>query len=230
MPAAPAEILLVIPVLGRPSRAQPLFDSATAATSVSHRIMFLCSPGDLMQQRACSATGAEVELVPWDADEGADWARKINHAYRISDEPWLLLGADDLYFHPGWDSEALMVGEQSGADVVGTNDLHNPRVIAGRHSTHPLVRRRYADGFGTFERPGQVVSEAYDHQFVDDELVLTAQCRGRWAFARKSVVEHLHPYFGKAEMDNTYKKAFRATRGDQLLFQERRRALMKALS
>lgn len=220
-----SEVLIIVPVLGRPERAKAVYRSATEATDVPWRMMFLCSPGDLMEQRACSETGAEVELVHWDPDPGGDWARKVNHAYRISEEPWLLLGADDLRFHAGWASEAIRVGEETGAGVVGTNDLSNPRVKAGLHSTHPLVNRRYADIFGTIDGPRQVVSEVYDHQFCDDEIVLTAKRRDRWAFARGSVVEHLHPYFGKAKMDDTYKRAFRATRADQRMFAERRKLI-----
>lgn len=218
---------IVIPVLGRPKRAAAVYESASA-TTVPHEITFACSPGDKRQIEACDATGAWVFVSDWRPDR-ADWARKINAVYRDhSDAPWLLLGADDLTFHPGWAEAALEVGERTGAGVVGTNDLSNPRVIAGRHSTHPLVRRSYADDLGTIDGPGQVVAEVYDHQFADDELVATAQRRHKWAFARGAHVEHLHPYFGKGAMDATYRKALRATRADQQLFSERRRLIARS--
>lgn len=119
----------------------------------------------------------------------------------------------------------MEVAEATGAGVIGTNDLGNPRVLAGRHSTHPLVSRRYANEMGTLDGPGQVVAEVYDHQYCDDELVLTAQRRAEWAFAREAVVEHLHPFFGKAEMDATYDKAIAKTADDRATFMRRRRQL-----
>jgi hypothetical protein len=219
-----AELLIILPVLARPARARRVFESARAATDVPHRILFLCSPFDRAEWRACRKTGADVLTVEWQPGRG-DWARKINHAYRGSEEPWLFLGADDLDFKRGWAGEAMAVAQETGCGVIGTNDLGNPRVLAGRHSTHPLVSRRYADELGSIDGPGEIVHEGYDHQYCDDELVLTAQRRAEWAFAAESVVEHLHPFFKKALMDATYAKATRETAADRRLFLSRRRLI-----
>lgn len=218
-----AELLIILPVLARPARALQVFDSARAATDVRHRILFVCSPGDDEEIDACRRTPGDVLVVDWEAGPG-DWARKINVAYRGSREPWLFLGADDLEFHRGWAGVAMEYAE-NGYGVIGTNDLGNPRVLQGRHSTHPLVSRRYADELGTIDGPGQVVYEGYDHQYCDDELVLTAQRRAEWAFARGAVVEHLHPFFHKAPMDATYEKALRQTSADAARFMRRRRLI-----
>ena len=80
---------------------------------------------------------------------------------------------------------------------------------------------------GTFDGSGAVFSEAYDHQWVDNEFLELAKRRGKWAFAERSVVEHLHPVWGLAEWDDTYNKAFRETTEDQALFARRQR-LMQA--
>lgn len=219
-----AELLIILPVLARPARAIQVFDSARAATDVRHRILFVCSPFDWNEKAACARTSADVLTVDWEPGPG-DWAKKINAAYRGSNEPWLFLGADDLDFHRGWAGEAMEVAEASGAGVIGTNDLGNPRVVRGKHSTHPLVSRRYADELGTIDGPGAVVHEGYDHQYCDDELVLTAQRRDEWAFAKGAIVEHLHPFFNKAPMDATYEKALRQTSADAMRFSRRRRLI-----
>lgn len=217
-------IAIVIPVLGRPQRAAAVFASVEQATTVEHRVAFVCSPFDWNEHAACAATGADVFVVEWEPDR-ADWAKKINHVYRRTDEDWVFLAADDLRFHKGWDVAALQAHVETDARVIGTNDLANPRVIRGEHSTHTLVHRSYADALGTIDGPGEIVSEAYDHQFCDDELVLTAKRREEWAFASASVVEHLHPYFRKGKMDETYKKATRATREDSRVFADRKRRI-----
>ena len=59
----------------------------------------------------------------------------------------MFAGADDLNFHPGWDTAALAVMD-GWVQVVGTNDLLNPYVTAGLHATHYLVDRRYLDDVG----------------------------------------------------------------------------------
>jgi hypothetical protein len=106
--------------------------------------------------------------------------------------------------------------------VIGTNDLGNPTVMAGKHSTHPLVARWYADEHGTVDGPGRVVTEAYGHQWTDTELVQTAMSRGAWVFAADSHVRHAHPFWTKGPMDATYEKGMASSREDQRLFARRK--------
>lgn len=215
-------ILIAIPVLARPTRAAKVVASIQAATKTAHRILFLCSLGDQREITACRETGADVDVFPLKAGPG-DWAKKLNYAISGSDEPWIFLGADDLEFHRGWDRAALKVALATGAGVIGTNDLGNPRVLRGTHSTHSLLRRSYAE-LGAFDG-GPILFEGYDHQYPDDELVATAKWRGAWAFAADSEVEHLHPYFKKSPWDETYRKALKEGRRDRVLFTHRRRLL-----
>lgn len=215
------ELLLVFPVLERPWRVSELAENAWRTTDVKHRVLFVVSPSDVATQQEVERLRAvDLLVAPFEPGPG-DWARKINLAYSLSDEPWIFTGADDLRFYPHWASRGIGAGEFFDVGVVGTNDLHNPRVLSRQHATHSLVHRRYADEFGTVDGPGRVVAECYDHQYVDDELVRTARSRDQWYFEAGSVVEHLHPYFGGAEMDPTYEKALRATKADAELFRSR---------
>jgi hypothetical protein len=221
-------IAILVPVLARPLRAAELVRSIEENTEVPHRVLFLCSPDDSEQLAASRQTGAIVVVVDWRPGAG-DFARKINLGFELTPEDeFVQIGADDLVFHPGWDTEALRVASVTGAGVIGTNDLHNPNVLRHSSSTHPFVRRAYIDEWGgTFDDSGRVLCELYDHQYVDDELVQTAIVRGQWAFAESSIVEHLHPYQGNAEMDSTYKKALRGTIADRTLYRRRMRVMRR---
>lgn len=216
-----SQIVVLIPVLGRPKQCSAVFESVRENSADEHRVLFLCSPYDIDATVACFETEARVEVVPWKAGPG-DWARKINYGLAKTKEPYLLLGATDLKFHPGWDTAALEVAEQDYG-VVGTNDLGNATVMRGHHSTHPLCSRQYANEWGTCDERNLLVHEGYAHQWVDTELVETAKIRGQWAFARGSVVEHLHPFWHKGEMDATYEKALSTSREDHRYFIQRRR-------
>lgn len=220
---------VLIPVLGRPQAIAPLADSIVTTSFVPVAIVFLCSPDDEEATEECVRLAhafhqIRVRSVAWPAGAG-DWAKKINLGYLETRAPFLLLGATDLRFHRGWDAEALRVAEAENAGVIGTNDLGNPTVMRGAHSTHPLVRRSYIDEQGTIDEPGKILHEGYEHQWVDTELVATAKARGRWAFADGSHVEHLHPIWGKGVMDETYEKALASTsaRRDQRLYARRSR-------
>jgi glycosyltransferase involved in cell wall biosynthesis len=216
-----ADVVVIVPVLRRPHRVGPLLDSITAATDDgAWRMLFVASPEDEAEQQAVKAEGGDLLVIDQPNAPG-DWARKINAGYRATTEPLMLLGGDDMDFHPGW-LEAAKAAMCQTTGVVGTNDLHNGRVIAGDHSTHPIVARWYVDRYGTADEAGKVVHEGYAHNWPDTELVETAKRRGAWAFARDSVVEHFHPLWGNAEMDEVYVLGRSRFDDDRRLFQQRR--------
>lgn len=198
-----ADVVVVVPVLRRPHRVGPLLESLHANTPAgAYRVLFAVTTGDDAEIEAVAAAGADMVDVTY--ERRGDYARKVNTAYRHSAEPFLFLGADDLAFHPGW-LEAALRHMHAGASVVGTQDLApTERARNGEHATHSLVRRTYVDTMGTIDQPGLVLHEGYPHEYVDDEFVATAKHRGVWSFAHDSVVEHLHPSWGKAELDDLY--------------------------
>lgn len=222
-------VTVLAPVLDRPQRAQPLADSLFATVGHNVALWFLCSPGDDAEIKACRRVPqAETFVMPFPRENG-DYARKINFGVRRSESDWIFHGADDLRFHPGWLEEAIEAASRApGVGVVGTQDLGNKLVLRGRHSTHSLVSRAYAEQ-GTVDDPDSLMHEGYRHNFVDTEMVETALARRAFTFARRSVVEHLHPNWRdpttrkpKAETDATYKLGLRDFRVDQLHFFERR--------
>lgn len=176
----------------------PLLESLAAVTPRPYRALFVCDPDDEAERAAVDAAGGER------IDVAGNYARKINEAYKATAEPLLFLGADDIDFHPNWFERAVACLCDPSVGVVGTNDLGNPRVISGLHATHSLVTRSYVEQYGTIDEPGKVLHEAYPHEYVDTEFVQTAMHRNAWAFARESVVEHLHPHWGKATTDALY--------------------------
>lgn len=199
-----ADLVILVPVLRRPHRVQPLLDSIEA-TVPGCRVIFVCSTDDTDQITACCSAQApnlRVEVVIINHHTG-DYARKILVGYLMSQEPLIFCGADDLLFHPGW-FEAATAKLTEGIGVVGTNDLTNPRVMKGDHSTHSLMTRDYIDKHGTIDSPFTPLHMGYEHEHVDDECIGTAKYRRAWAFAGDAHVEHLHPMAGKAPMDEMY--------------------------
>jgi glycosyltransferase involved in cell wall biosynthesis len=220
-------IAVLIPVLNRPKNAQAIIDSVRTASRTKVEPVFVCSPGDTQEIRACRRTRARIILTTWEPGAG-DYARKINLGFSKVDAPLVLLGADDLRFHKHWDESLLAVAEESQAGVVGTNDGWNALVARGLHATHPLVARDYIEEQGgTFDcEPGVVYFEGYDHQSVDSELVAVARARDQWAFAEDSLVEHLHPLAKKSAFDETYRKGLARGREDRRIFARRHRAFL----
>ena len=193
-------VVILIPVLGRPQNVVPMLETIEFAGN--HPYLFLASMGDETEIAELERAGANYAITPFVIKPG-DYARKINYGFAITTEEFIFTGADDLLFHERWFDNAMRVTRPKHG-VVGTNDLGNARVMAGHHSTHSLVRRSYIDRHGTVDEKRKVLCEEYPHEFVDDELVATAKRRGAWVWAGDSIVEHLHPHWGKGPTDALY--------------------------
>lgn len=223
-------VLVIVPVLNRPHRVEPLVENFVASTDGDADLLFVASAGDDAEINAIrgrrQTTRTFLDVVPWAAGPG-DYARKINHGARKASKQgyaWVFTGADDLTFHADWLDNALKIGTGKAAAVVGTNDLWNPAVRMRKHSTHSLVNVEYVTRRGAgWDGPGVLLHEGYDHQCVDNELVAAAKMRDVWAFAQQSVVEHLHPFAHKSPMDETYRKALARGREDIALYKTRLR-------
>jgi glycosyltransferase involved in cell wall biosynthesis len=187
----PSDLVVLVPMLGRPHHVGPLLESLDA-TVPDARVLFLVTPGDDEVIAAIDAAGRERLAVK--RNPIGDYARKINIGYRSASEQLIFTGASDLRFHDGW-FEAAVAHLAPGIGVVGTNDRGNPLVIAGQHATHFLVTRRYADEQGVIDWPRAIFCELYHHEFVDNELIGTAKYRGAYAMALDSLVEHRHPHW-----------------------------------
>lgn len=190
-------VILIIPVLHRPHRVEPLINSIEAATPREHRTLFIVDPDDDEEREAIERHDGLYAIC------AGNYATKINYGADITAEPLIFTGADDLEFHDGWLEAAESWLLTSDAMVAGTNDLCNPKVIAGEHATHFLVRREYLK-FGTIDEGRKLLHEGYQHEYVDNEFIETAKHRGVYVQAGDSIVEHLHPMAGKAPMDDLY--------------------------
>lgn len=222
------DVVVVVPVLARPHRVGPFLESIAAATPPIVRVVFAATAGDAMVDAVVAhadGAGVPVSLEVLAPNRIGDYARKVNFVYSRTTEPFLFLGADDLHFHHGWLEAAMAEMVDPGIGVVGTQDLApTERARTGQHATHCLIRRAYIDAYGTIDEEDKILHEGYPHEYVDDELVGTAKARNAWAFAHGSIVEHLHPSWGKAPADALY-RAQRRRMADGARIYRRRSAL-----
>lgn len=221
-------IAVIIPTYRRADRLARVAANIAANTAVDHRVVFAVEADDT--DTIVAAENLDVDVVI--NDRAGNYAGAATAAYLAApDADFVFAGADDLHFHPGWDTAAL-AHMDGWVQVVGTNDLLNPYVRAGMHATHYLVDRRYLDDIGGVvdQGPGSFLFEGYDHQYTDTEFIGTAKARARFRPCFESVVEHLHALSGKgAAPDQTTAKAQARLAEDSALY-DRRRHLWQDLS
>jgi GT2 family glycosyltransferase len=220
IPYAVDEVAVIVPVMRRPQNAEPFMRSLRASTGLA-QVYAVADEDDKETIDAWRAAGADdVIVVENDPPRPGTFAEKLNRAYSLlypggtdpdaEDENldhsvWVFIVGDDVRFHPGWLDHAQYVARTMGASVVGTNDLGTQQVQAGEHATHLLISRDYIEQHGaSWDGPGVIAHEGYHHWFVDNEIVTAAKARQTWAMALGSVVEHMHPLFGRGEDDEVY--------------------------
>lgn len=212
------KLVVLVPVLNRPQRIWPLWDSFAKSTDVvDARMLFLVNKNDTEEIKILTDLLLDFHLVE---NDRVSWAKKINDGFSWTSEPLILLGADDLRFHTDWMDEVKKNLDWNG--VLGTNDLGNEATMRGQSSTHPIVSRSYIEKFGTEDEPGKILHEGYRHNYPDTELSDTAKKRGRYKHLINCIVEHLHPAWGKAEDDATYQLGRQYFEADRDLYFSRK--------
>lgn len=161
--------------------------------------------------------------------EHTSYAEKVNLGFDAGNADFVLLVGDDCEFTDGWFNEALTVS--TAGDVIGTNDsepgrTRNELVAAGRHADHFFLRRSYVDELGSsLDGPGVVAPTAYNHWYVDREIIELAKARGVYVHANECRIIHHHPGYDGDEQaredDPTYMRAVQFSEEDQRTWMRR---------
>lgn len=126
------------------------------------------------------------------------------------------LAADDIWAHDGWHNEVLRVHKETGAGMVGINDMHSDGNIM---ATHYWMTRDFI-----VKHNGGVMScPWYRSWCMDLETTERAKRAGQYVYAEHAKVEHRHVQWNAALMDDTYKLAKPKHIYDQVVCDYRRR-------
>jgi len=227
-------VTVVVPVLRRPHHAEPFMTSIRSASSPRCPLVLAVANRD---DRATAAAWRRAgATIVWCDEAPGSFAQKVNLVARIVGRhtDWLFLTGDDVRFHDGW-IDAALDGLPEGARVVGVSEIPDDAELDRRfistdyeaylrtadHTNHMFVATDYIAAEGaSWDGPGTTCGP-YRHWWTNNELIAVAKQRGVWEARPDSVVEHLHPYFGKGQMDATYALGESAVQADHTLWMER---------
>jgi len=218
MAKSPEGVDILVPVMRR-GMARPFMQSlAGSGAPWIGSLVSACVYGEdeALAQEWLQAGAGAVMCV------GTTMPQKVNAGFRATHQTWALFVGEDVRFHTGWHAAAMAAAQGDRFSVIGTNDLGHPKVLAGEHATHFLLRRSYVDEHGAgWDEPGVMMHEGYRHWFADDEIVTAAKQRGVWTSAPDCVIEHMHPAWGKAPNDEVYALGARHEAADRRVFEAR---------
>lgn len=215
------EIAIVIPTMGRAKKLFPLaWNIAQTTPAGIFEIYFVVNNEDAPTYHVVQGMEGPVRAV---LTEKRGYPKAVNVGFHASTEELVAIVNDDVKFHEGW-WEGLQPALTYQASVIATNDL-SPHTEGGNACTQPIVRRDYIEMHGgAWGEPGVVMHEEYIHNFSETELYDVARSRGVAGYAPECVIEHVHPDWGKAEIDDTYLAGSKRPGGwehDHMLYNER---------
>jgi hypothetical protein len=192
------KVAVLIPTLGRPQKMRENVENLYDVTKKDEiDIVFIVEKDDTPSIEM----SRNLDAITLINQRCKSFAGAVNTAVRTLTHNYFFGASDDFLFHENWLPPLMNLSEYFG--MVGPEDLGNPDVRAGKIAVSYLISRNYIPracvGF-----PEDLLFEGYRHNFTDTELTATAIANGEYAFCPDSIVEHMHPFFNKSAVDDTY--------------------------
>jgi hypothetical protein len=202
-----SKIDVIFPTRGRAQVLEDLVANLAETAGEQTAPMFVVDPDDDATWLTLEVCWADYEGWVLALELMGGYPQKANAGAKASNAlsggEFVMIGGDDVRFHDGWADCALDAFRDPRLMVVAPNDM-SPN--AGNNATFPIVRRSYIEDPGaSWDGPGTLYHDGYVHNFSDTELWTLALKRMVGRYIPECRVEHMHPAWGKAEVDETYR-------------------------
>lgn len=180
------DLLVIVPSRGRPQNAHRL---ASQTGRYGHAEYVFCVDSDdptrteYPQPRVIGEPG---RMVAW-----------VNLIAPLTKSPFVgFMGDDHLPVTPGWDQIVCQTLAEMGTGIVYGNDL----LQGERLPTAAFMTRDIVEALDCMAPP------ELEHLYVDNAWKAWGEGMGRLKYLPDVVIEHLHPFAGKAVMDDGYQQ------------------------
>jgi GT2 family glycosyltransferase len=191
-------VAVLMPTLHRPARMKENIENLYDVTKREDIDIIFVVEKDDEESLEMARTLDAITLIN---QRRRNFGGAINTAVRVLPHNYFFGGSDDFLFHPNWLPPLMELSHDYG--MVGPEDLGNAQVRAGELAVSYLIRRDYVPR-ACIGYPEDLLYEGYIHNYTDTELTETARAQGEYKYCPDSIVEHMHPIWGKSAVDSTY--------------------------
>ena len=189
------EIEVIAPTKGRPDRAKVMAESwlATRGSTRTDLCLALDDDDGFLPHYLSFSYGKPWFALPCPT---GSMVKRTNMVARTSMADIIGWAADDnVFVTKGWDVEVRRAFEDPRITTVNTNDL----LVGDAKGGVYFVRKRVIDLLGWFFPP------VLEHLYADFAVTELARRAGTYLYLPDVIIEHRHPYSGKAEWDDGYR-------------------------
>lgn len=192
-------ISILLPSRGRPWNVHRLVDSALIHADLPNNIEFIIYVDDDDHSYENEVYPDQVRFY---ATERTILSKYWNMAHDKATGPIYMLCGDDIVFHTqGWDHLVRWEFDKYSDKIVLVYGDDGDPNKEKTHATHPFIHRDWVKAVGYFVPP------YFSSDFVDTWLNELADGIGR-KVKIPILTEHMHPAFGKAEIDLTHAERY----------------------
>ena len=202
------EITILVPSRGRPENIIRLMDAWSSTTTRNTRLLVLVDDDDPKLDEYLAIPNIDIQVGPRLRIGGtlnAVAPIEATKCFAIG-----FMGDDHLPRTNGWDDRFLTTLEEAKVGVTWGNDLYHGANLP----TAVVMTSNIVSTLGYFVMPGGI------HLFLDNFWLAIGRGIDSAHYLDDVVIEHIHPYFGKAEYDETYTEAndVKVSNADEITF------------
>jgi glycosyltransferase involved in cell wall biosynthesis len=186
---------ILVPSRGRPENIIRLMDAWSTTTTRNTRLLVLVDDDDPKLNEYLAIPNIDIQVGPRLRIGGT-----LNAVAPIEAAKCFaigFMGDDHLPRTKGWDDRFLTALDGVGVGVTWGNDLYHGANLP----TAVVMTSNIVTTLGYFVMPGGI------HLFLDNFWLAIGRGIDSAHYLDDVIIEHIHPYFGKAEYDETYTEA-----------------------
>jgi glycosyltransferase involved in cell wall biosynthesis len=212
------QIAVLIPTYKRPSKLKELVENFFKYSKDSS-LYFIINLDDNETVAELARLKNKFDFSIFNSEE--EYVGCINYGVKTTKEPFIFCGADDILFTKDWDLKLLKVMQDKSINVSGGIDDWTCSK-SGVHISHPLVRRSYIEGVGSYWGGNDgLYFNGYKHYQCDIELEQLAWFRNCFRLCKEVTIHHNHYINKKSVDDETYAKSRKKLKKDVETYNER---------
>jgi hypothetical protein len=203
-----SEMTILVPSRGRPKNIIRLMDAWSATTVCDTRLLVLIDNDDQKLDEYLAIPNIDVQIGPRLRIGGtlnAVAPIEATKCFAIG-----FLGDDHLPRTKGWDDRFLSTLKTARIGITWGNDLYHGANLP----TAVAMTSNIVNTLGYFVMPGGI------HLFLDNFWLAIGRGLDSAHYLDDVIIEHIHPFFGKAEHDETYIEAndTKVSNADEITF------------
>ena len=203
-----SEMTILVPSRGRPQNIMRLMNAWSMTSTRDTRLLVLVDNDDPKLDEYLAIPNIDMQVGPRLRIGGTLNAVAPIEAMKCFAIGFL--GDDHLPRTKGWDNRFLNTLEEAKVGVTWGNDLYHGANLP----TAVAMTSNIVNTLGYFVMPGGI------HLFLDNFWLAIGRGLDSAHYLNDVIIEHIHPFFGKAEHDATYTEAndSKVSSADELTF------------